>query len=547
MRRRPRLPLLLVLVGLLAAACTGTGDPESTPTTLQRGGKVVVAIDQEPSRWNPNKPSDYALGTLTQHVLPRAFRVMPNFEVVLDSDLLESARQTNDDPQTIVYVIRDEAVWSDGTAITGDDFRYVWNQITDPANDAASTAGYEDIASVDSSDERKTVTVVFERRYRDWQGLFNHLLPAHLMGGLEGGWDGLEGENIPTFSGGPFLLRDYEPAQSVRLVANRDYWGRNKAALDEIVIRFGIDASDIPAALENDEIDVAYPQPEPAVVEQVAKLAPGVTHRVTTGLTFEHLDFDLENEFLQDRAVRQAIAFALDEQQLAERTVGALTEGGASPLYNRIFAEGQPGYEAHGDAYRGVDVDAAVEVLEAAGYQRDDDGIFSKDGRRLTVRLTTTGGNALREATQRVIKTQLKAAGIEATPDNEPGTAVFKRLFPDDPNARDFDAALFSWVRPPFASGNEPLYATGSLANAMRYSNPDVDDLFAKASRQLDDDDAAATYNQIDKILWHDLPTIPLYASPSLLAFRSSVVNVRDNVTTAGPLWNAYEWARRDA
>ncbi len=553
MRRRALFPILFLCLALVAAACGGDDDATDTGTgsdigEIQEGGSVTFANEQEPTGWNINTASDnlLALGIMTQHVYPQVFRSTPDFEVVLDEELMVSAEQISDDPQTIEYVIRDDAVWSDGEPISGDDFVYMWQQTINPDNDVASRVGYEDIESVTPSDDGKTVTVVFSQPYAEWQSIFEDILPAHIMTELEGGWnDGLDGENFPTFSGGPFMFEDYRPEQSIRMVPNENYWGDNKPKLDEVIIRFGIDAEAVPAALENGEIDVAYPQPQLDLVAQVERLAPEIDSQISLGLQFEHIDFDLENQFLSDFAVRQAIAYALDEEQLVNRTVRQFTDD-AVTLHNRLFVNNQPQYEAHGEEYDGVDVDKAKETLEAAGFELGSDDIYEKDGEKLSVRISTTGGNALREDTQEIIQAQMREAGIDIQIDNVDGSAVFGRFFPDSPEDRDFDIALFAWVNTPFASDNKALYATGSGSNEMLYSNTEVDDLFDEVIRETDPDAAAAIYNQIDEILWEDLPTIPLYAKPTFLPFRSNIANVEDNASTAGPLWNMYDWALRE-
>lgn len=551
MRRRALFPILFLCLALVAAACGGDDDATDTGTDtgeIQEGGSVTFANDQEPTGWNINTASDnlLALGIMTQHVYPQVFRSTPDFEVVLDEELMVSAEQVSDDPQTIEYVIRDDAVWSDGEPISGDDFVYMWQETINPDNDVASTVGYEDIESVTPSDDGKTVTVVFSQPYAEWQSIFEDILPAHIMTELEGGWnDGLDGENFPTFSGGPFMFEDYRPEQSIRMVPNENYWGDNKPKLDEVIIRFGIDADAVPAALENGEIDVAYPQPQLDLVAQVERLAPEIDSQISLGLQFEHIDFDLENQFLSDFAVRQAIAYALDEEQLVNRTVRQFTDD-AVTLHNRLFVNNQPQYEAHGEEYDGVDVEKAKETLEAAGFELGSDDIYEKDGEKLSLRISTTGGNALREDTQEIIQAQMREAGIDIQIDNVDGSAVFGRFFPDSPEDRDFDIALFAWVNTPFASDNKALYTTGSGSNEMLYSNTEVDDLFDEVIRETDPDEAAAIYNRIDEIMWEDLPTIPLYAKPTFLPFRSNIANVEDNASTAGPLWNMYDWALRE-
>ena len=48
--------------------------------------------------------------------------------------------------------------------------------------------------------------------------------------------------------------------------------------------------------------------------------------------------------------------------------------------------------------------------------------------------------------------------------------------------------------------------------------------------------------NAADKQMWEDLPTIPLYAKPTLLPSRDNIINVVDNSSTYGPIGNATKW-----
>jgi peptide/nickel transport system substrate-binding protein len=334
----------------------------------------------------------------------------------------------------------------------------------------------------------------------------------------------------------------------VTLVPNEAYWGE-KPKLDSIIARFGITADAIPQALENGEIDIAYPQPQIDLVSQIEALAPEVEATTEFGLTFEHIDFNLDNTLLADLAVRQAIAYGLDRAGIVERTVGQFADE-AEQLDNRIWLTNQPQYEPHGEEYATQDVEAAQAALEEAGYEAGSDGIYAKDGQRLSFRITTTGGNALREATEQVIQSQLAEVGIEIQIDNSEGAAAFDRFFPESNNRADldFDIALFAWVGTPFPSSSAALYQTpeppGTVGqNEMGYANAEVDSLFAEAAASTDQDVVADLLNQVDEILWEDLPTIPLYQKPTYLPYRSSIQGVVDNPGTAGPLWNANEWS----
>src|SRR4029450_13021319 len=147
--------------------------------------------------------------------------------------------------------------------------------------------------------------------FADWKGMFTGIVPAHFVQKQPGGWNtGLDKnpEKIP--SGGPFMVKDYTQGQSLTLVRNDKYWGP-KAHLDSIVFRFLPESTTQPAAMQNNEVDLIYPQPQLDQVQQVKGL-PDVTSELNIGLSFEHFDFNFKNEHLADPAVRQAIATGMN-------------------------------------------------------------------------------------------------------------------------------------------------------------------------------------------------------------------------------------------
>jgi peptide/nickel transport system substrate-binding protein len=564
------LVLLLSFVLFATVACGGDDDTseegkgaeDTVPEAdVPSGGQITYASDQEPTGWNPQTANDAlsALAYLGTQVYPQAFITMPDFSVVPDENLLVSAEQTSDDPQTIEFKLNPDAIWSDDVPITADDFIYNWKMQngkvdadlgeSDPEAptpddttipDVASTTGYELVESMEAtSDDGKTFEMVFAEPYADWQSLFVNIMPAHILKDVKGWNESMDGEKIPEWSGGPFKFEDYKPEQSVNMVPNEKYWG-DKPKLDRLVIRFGLDAPALPQALENNEIDMAYPQPQTDLLDELSQVQ-GVKTQVNFGLSFEHIDFNLLNPLLADQAVREAIAYGLDREDLLERTVKQFDDR-AELLNNRIWMTNQEEYEAHGEQW-GYDPDKATKGLEDAGYVKGADGIYAnKDGKRLSFRISTTSGNKLREDTQQVILDQLKKVGIEITIENAEGSAVFDKFFPESGNFADadYDIALFAYVQTPFISGSVGLYTTDSGQNEMSYSNPKVDELLQAAAKSTDRDEVVELSNQADEEMWKDLPTIPLYQKPTLLPYRDTLVNVIDNASTFGPLWNAY-------
>jgi peptide/nickel transport system substrate-binding protein len=550
--RTAKLAALLVGVALVAAACGGGDDNGGGGGTsggsaqITDGGTLNYAADQEPTGFNNNTSKDNGTSVynIVINMYPQPFHAQPDFTVKMDDAFLDSAEQTSDNPQTVVYKIKPDAVWSDGTPITADDFIYNWKQqngsIKD--NDVASTTGYDQVKSVEGSDNGKTVTVVFKTPFADWKGMFTGLVPAAFVQKQAGGWNtGLDKnpEKIP--SGGPFKVDNYTQGQSLTLVRNDKYWGP-KAHLDSIVFRFLPESTTQPAALQNNEVDLIYPQPQLDQVQQV-KALPDVNSEINFGLSFEHLDFNFKTPGLDDLAVRQAIATGINVQELVDRTVKQFSDK-AQPLGNRIWLTGQPQYQDHFGQYGKGDTAAAAKLLEDAGYAKGADGVYAKGGKKLSFRFSTTAGNKLRETQGELFQAQMKDLGIEIKIANVDSTKFFGEWLPNG----NFDIADFAWVGTPFAiSGSRDIYRTGGGGNYGNYSSKKVDDLFTQANGETDETKSAELGNQIDQQITTDMATIPLYTKPTFIAYRNTFANIHDNATSEGPFNAAVTWGMKTA
>jgi peptide/nickel transport system substrate-binding protein len=407
--------------------------------------------------------------------------------------------------------------------------------------DVATTTGYEDIKSVTGSDNGKTVTVVFKNKFADWKSLFSQVMvPAHYGKAQPGGWNtGFDKnpQNIP--SAGPFKVDNYTQGQSLTLAKNDKYWGK-PAHLDKIVYRFLPESVTQPAALQNNEVDLIYPQPQLDQVKQVQQL-PDVQYQINFGLSFEHLDFNFKSGALGDLKVRQAIATGLNRQELLDRTVKQFSSK-ATVLGNRIYLTGQKEYQDHSGNFGKGDTAAAKQLLESDGYKLGSDGIYAKGGKRLSFRFSTTAGNALRETQGVLFQSQMKQIGIEIKIANAPSTKFFGDWLPNG----NFDICDFAWVGTPFAiTGSKSIYISGSDSNYGKYANPKVDQLFNQATAELDPAKAVTLGNQIDQVLWDDMATIPLYTKPTFLAWRNTFANITDNATNEGPFVAEPLWAQK--
>jgi peptide/nickel transport system substrate-binding protein len=561
-------PAVVLMLG--AAACGGSSDNNSgNGGGAKTGGRLIYGYETKfPGNLFPliSAGNSVATAYMEVRVMPSPTQYTPDFKVVRDPELLtaDPTSETKNGKQVVTYHLNPNAVWNDGQPLDAKDFKFSWNlqKSSDPAKggcpDLLGTTGYDQIESVEGSDNDKTVTITFSKPYSDWLSLYNgQLFPAHTMDKgdpkalcqeIKTGWPTAGG--IPV-SAGPWNIEKAHVdtgKQVITLTPNPKYWGA-KPKLDQLIYQaIGSEAGVNVKAMKSGEVQVIYPQPQLDLVKNLKALEPDVATKISFGLSFEHLDFNTRNKNLADINVRKAIATAIDRPGLVAATVGQF-DNRAQVDNNRFYVNNQPPYKDNsGGLYDKGDPAKAKQMLEAAGYKLGGDGIYAKNGSRLSFDTITTVANPLREQTIDVLTSQLKQAGIEIKKDLDPDIFEDKSK-PKSLEAGGFDIALFAWVSSPFVSGNVSIYQSvkgdSQGQNYTHGNDPKVDDLLSQMTQEVDPTKQADLANQADTQLWSNLFTLPLYQKPTLLAYSTAFTGIDENATNSGPLWNSEKFARK--
>ncbi|CAN5766794.1 ABC transporter family substrate-binding protein [soil metagenome] len=555
-----------------------TGDDTATTgdDTAPTGGSFTYGYGQEFSDYNNNSIGGNSVknGIVLNGVLPDTFYFSgPDGALVMDENLMESVTLTSEDPQIVEYVVNPDAVWSDGDPIDCDDYqlaymanngKYIQQEdgapVTDPESGlelpvfaTAGTTGYEQIETVECSEDGKTFTTTYATPYPDWQGLFGNIVPAHILeqeSGVEDigallesedqaqleaagefwntGWTlepGQLKEDIMP-SGDAFIIDSWEAGQTLTLVPNESYWGPPPQT-DEIVIRILADTAQA-QALANGEILAMDPQPNADLLAQLEGV-DGVTVETGEAFTFEHFDFNFRNEALKNRDVREAFAKCLPRQQMVDELIKPLNPE-AEVLNNRWFESFEPGYQDNsGGEYDEVDIEGATALLEGSGVELP-----------LQLRigwLNDPEAPNLRRANEVALtKQSCDQAGFEIV---DAGTPTF---FDVELPEGNYDIAMFAWAGSALKTGSASTYQKGGGNNLGRYSNPDVDALIEELSQELDPARVEELANEVDTILWEDLATIPVFTFPNLVATAENAGGVVANPAQNGLTWNAEQW-----
>ncbi|WP_203816894.1 ABC transporter family substrate-binding protein [Paractinoplanes ferrugineus] len=530
------------------------GDKPLTCNTgeTKPGGTLVYYEEQDIATWNTvsAEGGHYATSVMLGGLIPAVYQGGPDTKPMLDTNLVvEEPKVTSTSPQTVVYKIKPEAVWSDGTPISADDFAYAFrarNTRDCPDCGTSSSSGYDILQSVVGSDGGKTVTATFQagKVFPDWKSLFGEIYPAHIAkqagddntpAGLKKSWDAL-GKTQPKWSGGPFMIESYAQGQQLVQVPNPKWWGA-KPPLEKLIFKIVTDQSSFVPALQNGEINAGDPQPNLDMVTQVQN-QQGVNYRVAGGLSWEHIDLNLQNKFLKDKPLREAVFKAIDVPGIINRTVGTFWKD-AKPLKNHNFTpESQHYKDVVSDTGAGsADIEGAKKVLTAAGYTGVGTALKTPAGEPVTLRFRHTEGNVNRAATAELVQATLKQLGINMTiqTTNTLSTTL---------DSGDFDLIVYAWVNTPFFfQGAQQLWGSKSDSNYGHWVNPEADAVLNQGIQAgLDEAKGADLLNQADAMMSKDYYVLPLFQRPNFMVAKSDYVNIRPNSTSTGPTFNTEQW-----
>jgi peptide/nickel transport system substrate-binding protein len=452
-------------------------------------------------------------------------------------------------PLVLDYEISDKAVYSDGKPITCDDIVLAWAAQSGrfPGFDAASRAGYSDIAGVDCQPGQKKARVSFiqDRGFVDYGQLFSatSIMPSHVIADELGTdvttalqtndagmvqriaqvwnstWDLKPGIDMRRFpSSGPYKLDSVHGDGTVVLVANDRWWGAQPVTKRIIVWPRGIDIQDRVNDGTFDVVDV------PAGSSGTLSTPDGYNRADSPSAGIEQLIFAPRGP-LSATPARRALALCTPRDLIA-RNAGV-------PIANSRL------YPAAEDAF------AAAEGAAEAGQfsvSNPDAARAAINGQRLTVRIGYQSPNARLAATVGAIAKACAPAGItvaDATTDTT-GPQTLRD------NQIDVLLASTGGATGSGSTGSSAMDAydlhSGNGNNLSGYANEQIDGIIGALAVTSDAKELARLLGDGAPVLWADMPTLPLYRQQRTLLTSKKMYAVSSNPTRWGAGWNMDRW-----
>lgn len=507
--------------------------------------------------WNPILRSPYTVAYV-------------NGSYKYEYDLVSNVTVTS---SYIRYTIRKGAKWNWGGAtspVTWQDFAYTVELLNNPGNRVSSNVGVNQLASVKHSGN--TVTFYWKKPgqealgggkvsigctgnnacgpFADYKDLLGSIYPYAATKALSFNKTMFKncicGSNGKYVTDGPFYMSNYTRGQGTTLKKNPKGWYGKSPALVTVNFKIITNIDSEIQAIKGGEVDVANPQPTPAV----APLAKDTSiHYVTApGNYLEHIDLQMGNTgpntpgapLLKKAYFRQALMLGIDRQGDINASLPGIAKG-LKPDNSLLYTSGTNGPFAKWN----YDAKAAIAKLKANGCtggpstpSQNNSKVWTCGGHKAEIQFMYAADNQRRVNSEAIVQANEMAIGIKVDPNGVPTSTLFGD---QGAPAGNYNMTEFAWGGSVDPGGFISIWGTGGGENWLNYSNKTVDGYFQDSLSQLNTTKRAADFAAADKAMANDVPAIPLYALPEVLTYKKNVIGVTPD-PAAGFTWNMEDW-----
>ena len=292
--------------------------------------------------------------------------------------------ETSEDGLTWTFHLRDGLKWSDGSALTANDFVYSWRRVCDPlvaapyaetvlgmvkGYDEAIAGNLEALAVTATDDKTLVVELNAPCSFFGSLAAFATLSPVQ-QATIEKNGEAWATAPETYVSNGSFHVTEWVPGSHITMSKNPNYWNADAIKLDKIKFNLMEDSNAAYGAYQTGDVLLIKDVP----TEEIPSFDGNAEFHVEPILGTYYVSLNLEREAFKDAKVRQALSLAIDREYVA----GTLMQGTYSAAYNFmgpgwIDAEGEFFDNANGGAtYISSDYEAnlakAKELMAEAGY-----------------------------------------------------------------------------------------------------------------------------------------------------------------------------------
>ena len=576
---------------ILAGACastTTTTTTSSAPATVaattaapQRGagGELKILYWQAPTILNPHQATGTKDSDASRLILEPLASYGPDGKPLANGLGAEIPTVANGgvsaDFTTVTWKLRQGVKWSDGSAFTADDVVFTWSYMADTATAATTESATEGVKSVVAKDANTVVVTYTAPNPNVYQFGVGYVSNGGILQKAQyANCSGAKAKDCPAdlkpIGTGPYVLDTFKPGDVVTYKANPNFRDPNKPYFKTVNFKGGGDAeSSARAVFQTGDVDYAWnlqvaanilqPMIAASTKGKMLSVYGSSVERILVNFADPNAAGDARGEPTTKHpffngpdglTVRKALAMATDRTTVAKQLYGDGLTG--KPGCNIIT--GVPDFESTATTSfcSAFDPVAAGKLLDDAGWKLGSDNIRAKGGVKLKVLYQTTV-NAVRQATQAIMKTNWEKAGFSVELKSVPAATFFTNTSPDGANHFWSDIEMFTNNSDPDPTSYLDGWTTKQIAqksngwqlgNYNRYSNPTFDGLVDQLRKETDAAKRAAIIKQANDILILDVVIIPIVTRTQVTSGISTTVKGAVPTGWDSEMYAIADWAK---
>jgi peptide/nickel transport system substrate-binding protein len=493
------------------AACTSSASSGSSGNSAQGPSGTLTISNEQGTQWNcsfnPFNPGNLGEGiTMGQVYEPLAF--VDTLENGKASPWLATSWTWGDGNKTLTFTIRNGVKFSDGTPMSATDVAFTFNLLKKfPALDVNSV--WSVLQSVTQAGDNVVMTFKSPAvPYFYYIADQIPVVPEHIWSTISNPVSYADSSPVGT---GAYTVQPCT-SQNITYVANPHYWQPGEPKIAKVLY---------PAFTSNDPANTYLATGQ---AQWGSQFIPNIQAFYSSKSPNNHTWFppyanvslipNLTVPGLNNLAVRQAMAYAIDRNKVAN--IGEYSEepgANQTDIATPTFSSWVNTTAAATYNY-GYNPAKAKQVLQQAGYKLGSNGIFAKNGQQLSFSVINIGGYSDWVASMSVIQSELRAVGIQITPDNLAQNDFLNRLY-----AGSFQLAYYAQTGGPtpyyelrqwLYSANSAPIGKNAASNWERYSNPATDKLLNEFATTTDSATQHQIVGQLQQVVLSDVPFIPV-------------------------------------
>ncbi|MDF9843229.1 MULTISPECIES: peptide ABC transporter substrate-binding protein [unclassified Paenibacillus] len=528
---------LVLVIGTVLAGCGGNNNAssgnntaatnapagENAGTNTGNTGEEKLAADQtlrinlssEPPTFDPQQAQDSTSNAILKLMYEGLTR--QNAETGQAEEGVAESWDISADGLVYTFHLRDSK-WSNGDAVTANDFAFAWQRVLDPNAEQAAPYAYqlyyikgaEDFNTGKITDfsqvgikviDEKTLEVTLANPTPYFLGLlsFYTYYPVHSSVKDNAKWATTVDTQITN---GPFTLTEWTTGQSLAVTKNPSYYAADDIKAQQINFSIVNSGATELLSYKNGELDRAGGPIGEIPTEQlpiVEKELPNEFARKGIASVY-YYQFNVTEKPFDNAKIRKALAMAIERQPIIDN----ITLGGQLPAFGFV----PPGIQSNEQEYRAQVADSQYfteDLTEAKKLL--DEGLKEEGLDKLEFTITYNTSEGHQKIAVAIADQWKKALGVEVKLENKEWG-----VFIEDRHNLNYQVARAGWS----ADYNDPMtyldmWVTGGGNNDSGYSNADYDKLIQEAKTSADNAVRQEKFAAAEKILMDDMVVIPIY------------------------------------